>query len=449
MKFNASAENDTNLGAPLQLNTFNKSKHGLVDSTQYSLLECLYDKQLLACGFQERFEILNSYLDDLKAQKLYTYRREMAGACLPMVEMEKKQSMIHLASNDYLNMSQHPRVKSAAALALETYGMGSGSVPMLTGTHALHTRLEKKLAEFKGVEDAMIFSSGYGTNMGVLRALLGPHDVAICDAYAHASLMDGCAHASRMVFRHNDLNSLEHCLNKAKDQQNKLVVLDGVYSMDGDIARLDEITEMAHHYGAWVLMDDAHGTGVIGQNGRGTLDYFAHRAKADVLTGTFSKALGSVGGFVGGSKEMISYLQIATRSYMFSTSPALPVTAGVIAALEVLESNPDCIQKLWRNIDYFTDALRNMGLNIGNTQTAIIPIILGDDTKVKQMAYQLHEAGILVNAVPYPAVPKKLTRVRVSLTAGLELEQLNYALEQIEKTLHKLCLKSSLATVHG
>jgi len=417
----------------VEMLSFDTSSSGHIDCHKYSLLETLYDQRLHHFSFDQRFEILNSYLDDLRSNNLYMYKRALHSGCNTVVELEGKKKMINLASNDYLNMSQHPRVKSAVAEAVHKYGLGSGSVSMLGGTMLIHQMLENKLAAFKGLEKVMVFSSGYGTNIGVIRALLTEKDVAICDMYAHASLLDGCTNTNRLFFKHNDIKSLEITLQKASAYNNKLVIVDGVYSMDGDIALLDEIVDVAHKYGAWVLMDDAHGTGVIGMNGRGTCDYFDLHGKVDIVTGTFSKALGAVGGFVGGKKGMIDFLQIACRSYMFSTSPPAPVAAGVMEALHILEEEPQIMRNLHRNIQYFKKRVLEMGFNIGNTETAIIPLIIGNDSVVKKMALRLHEAGILVNPVPYPAVPKKLTRVRISLSAGLTQAQLDYALDEIER----------------
>ena len=284
----------------------------------------------------------------------------------------------------------------------------------------------------------MLFTSGYGANVGTIKALLKDNDVAICDMYAHASLMDGCSNTNKLYFKHNDMESLTVALKKAKAYNNKLVIVDGVYSMDGDLAKLDEIVDLAHQYGAWVMVDEANATGVIGDEGRGSAEYFGLEGKIDIISGTFSKALGAVGGFVAGSREMITYLQVASRSYMFSTAPAMPVIAGVIEALNVIEDEPQLREKLWNNIAYFKHGLVEAGFNIGDSETAIIPLIIGDDFKVKEMTHRLHNAGIFVNAVPYPAVPKKLTRVRLSLTAGHTIEQLDTALREIIRVAKEL-----------
>jgi len=417
---------------------FNASGPGMIDSARYTLLEVLHDKRLDCLSFKERVEIMSSFIAGTKAVQHYTYRRELLGASDAEVNVKcgvynKIQKMINLASNDYLNLSIHPRVRKAAADCVLQFGLGSGSAPMLMGTHSIHRKLEQKIAAFQNCESAMLFTSGYGANTGVLKALLKENDVAICDMYAHASLMDGCTHTNQLYFLHNDINSLKSALKKAAGYKNKIVIIDGVYSMDGDIAKLDEILAVAHAYGAWVLCDEAHATGIIGDCGKGTAAHFGLEGKVDIITGTFSKALGGVGGFVAGSKALISYLQIAARSYMFSTSPPLPVAAAMLEALNIIETEPLLMQNLWNNIRYFRNALQLMGFNTGASETSIIPVIIGNDFLVKEITHRLHNAGVLVNAVPYPAVPKKLTRIRLTLSANLAKDQMDYALEQIEK----------------
>jgi glycine C-acetyltransferase len=417
---------------------YNLSESGMIDSGRYTLLEVLHDKRLDYLSFKDRHEIMNSFLSNMKAGQHYTYRRELLNACNTEVSVKcnmnnKTEKMINLASNDYLNLSIHPRVRKAAAGCVLQSGFGSGGSPILTGTHTIHRKLEQKIAAFQNCESAMLFTSGYGANTGVLKALLRDNDVAICDMYAHASLMDGCVHTNQLFFAHNDMKSLERTLQKAAGYKNKIVIIDGVYSMDGDITKLDEILVLAHAYGAWVLCDEAHATGVIGDCGKGTAAHFGLEGKVDIITGTFSKALGGVGGFVAASKELINYLQIATRSYVFSTSPPLPVAAAMLEALNVIESETLLMQKLWENISYLRNGLQLMGFNTGLSETSIIPVIIGNDTLVKEMTWRLHQAGVLVNAVPYPAVPKKLTRIRITVSANLTKAQMDYALEQIGK----------------
>ena len=422
---------------------FALSPNGTFSSEKYSLLDVMADERLKHLSLSERMEILCSYTDDTKAGKHYSYRRELLTGCQNKVAINeiahgRPKELINLSSNDYLNLSQHARVKRAVTECVNDFGLGIGSAPMLSGTSYLHKKLENKLAALKKTEAAMLFTSGYGANIGTLKALLKENDVAICDMYAHASLMDGCSNTNKIYFKHNDMESLESALNKAKQYKNKLVIVDGVYSMDGDIAKLDQIVEIAHRHSAWVMVDEAHATGVLGAEGRGSAEYYGLEGKIDIISGTFSKALGAVGGFVAGNKELINYLQVACRSYMFSTAPAMPVIAGVIEALNVIEDEPQLRKNLWDNIEYFRNGLIDAGFNIGESETAIIPLIIGDDYKVKEMTHRLHLAGIFVNAVPYPAVPKKLTRVRLSLTSGHTKEQLDIALREIIRVAKEL-----------
>lgn len=351
----------------------------------------------------------------------------------------KPKEMIYLASNDYLNLTKHPRTISAGKKALEKYGTGAGSVPLLGGTFDIHIELEKKIAKFKGCANAILYSSGYGANSGTLLGLLQDKDIAILDRLVHASIIDGCKGTNVKYFRHNDLKSLEQVLERNKNQyRTKLVVVDGVYSMDGDISHLDKIVELAHENGAYVMVDDAHATGVIGKNGHGTPEYYNIEGKVDIVFGTFSKALGAVGGFVAANEELVELLHFYSRAYMFSAAPTPQAVGSVIEALDVIESEPELREQLWENIKYFKENLLNLGFNIGNSQTAIFPIIIGDDYKVKEACRMLHERGVYANLVLYPAVPKRLSRLRMSLMSTHTKEHLDKALNVLEDVGKKL-----------
>lgn len=351
----------------------------------------------------------------------------------------KPKEMIYLASNDYLNLTKHPRTISAGKKALEKYGTGAGSVPLLGGTFDIHIELEKKIAKFKGCANAILYSSGYGANSGTLLGLLQDKDIAILDRLVHASIIDGCKGTNVKYFRHNDLKSLEQVLERNKNQyRTKLVVVDGVYSMDGDISHLDKIVELAHENGAYVMVDDAHATGVIGKNGHGTPEYYNIEGKVDIVFGTFSKALGAVGGFVAANEELVELLHFYSRVYMFSAAPTPQAVGSVIEALDVIESEPELREQLWENIKYFKENLLNLGFNIGNSQTAIFPIIIGDDYKVKEACRMLHERGVYANLVLYPAVPKRLSRLRMSLMSTHTKEHLDKALNVLEDVGKKL-----------
>ncbi len=347
------------------------------------------------------------------------------------------REMIMMASNNYLGLTTHPAVIEAARKALEKYGAGAGSVPLLGGTLDLHKELEYKLARMKGCEDAVIFTSGYSSNVGCVSALVRKGDVAVNDRLNHASIIDGCrlSGGELRTFKHNDPESLEKVLQSCEAQgfMGKLVIVDGVFSMDGDITNLPAIKKIADRYGARLMIDEAHATGVIGENGRGTPEHFKMEGEIDLVAGTLSKALAVVGGFVASSKEVVNYLRFYARSHMFSTALPPAAAGALIAGIDVIQNEPELRAKLWRNIRYMLANLRRMGFNLGNAETAIIPIIVGDETKLKLISREVHQAGIFVNPVYYPAVPKKLSRLRLSLMATHTQEDLDDTLAVLEK----------------
>ena len=386
----------------------------------------------------ERARALNEMYDDYLQQHHFYYKRVALNSSSPVRVVRdlytgEHKKMIYFASNDYLNLTTHPTVVEAGMQALIKYGAGSGSVPLLGGTLDIHVELEEKIAKFKGCESAIIYTSGFGSNSSTLLSLLQKEDVAILDRFVHASIIDGCQGTNTKIFRHNNLDSLEKILKKYKDNyRTKMIAVDGVYSMDGDIAPLDKIVGLARKYNAYTFVDEAHATGVIGKNGKGTLEHHNVEGEIDLVSGTFSKALGGVGGFVAGTKEVIRMLHFYSRSYMFSTAMSPQTCASLLAAIEVIENEPEIRHKLWNNIFYLRSNLRKMGFNIGNSETAIFPIIIGDDFKVKEICRELHEMNVYVNPVLYPAVPKKLARVRISLMSTHEKEHLDILLNAIE-----------------
>lgn len=393
----------------------------------------------------KRAEIFGEYVNHTIDLRHDYYRRISLVGAEPVMTIFDKYSMrpkemIYMASNDYLNLTKHPKTIQAGIDALKKYGTGSGSVPLLGGTFDIHIELEKKIATFKGCEDALLYTSGYGANAGSLLGLLQENDIAILDRLVHASIIGGCGRTNVKFFKHNDLNSLERVLTNCKKDKyrTKLVVVDGVYSMDGDIAPLDKIVELAHSNDAYVMVDEAHATGVIGHNGRGTPEYFNIEGKVDIVSGTFSKALGCVGGFVAANAELIELLHFYSRNYMFSAAPTPQVVGSLLAAIEIIETEPEIRHKLWDNIHYFKWNLQKLGFNIGNSTTAIFPIIIGDDYKVKEACRMLHERGIYANLVLYPAVPRKLSRLRLSLMATHTREHLDKTLEVLEYIGRKL-----------
>lgn len=346
------------------------------------------------------------------------------------------REMIMMASNNYLGLTTHPAVIEASRKALEKYGAGAGSVPLLGGTLDLHKELEAKLAKMKGCEDAIIFTSGYSSNVGCVSALVRKNDVAINDRLNHASIIDGCrlSGGSLRTFKHNDLNSLEQVLRSSDEQGflGKLIIVDGVFSMDGDISNLPGIKALAHRYDARIMIDEAHATGVIGENGRGTPEHFKLEGQIDIVAGTLSKAFAVVGGFVASSRKVVNYLRFYARSHMFSTALP-PASAGALSAgIDVIEHEPELRKKLWYNINYMISNLKGMGFNLGNAQTAIIPIIIGNEELLMKISREIHQAGIFVNSVYYPAVPKKLSRLRLSLMATHTQEDLDDTLAVLE-----------------
>jgi len=345
------------------------------------------------------------------------------------------KNMINFGSNDYLNLTSHPKTKQAAMEALQKYGTGAGSAPVLGGNFDLHQNLINKVAEIKHTEDAIIFTSGYATNIGSLKALLKEGDLAIVDQYAHASIQDGCTSAMVRIFKHSDMNSLENVLrlNSTGNFRTKIICIDGVYSMDGDIAPLPEIMQIAKKYNAFVYVDDAHAVGVIGATGKGTCEHFHLEGKIDFIAGTFSKAIGSQGGYVAASKEVIEYLRYYSRAHMFSTAMTPAAAAASLAAIEIITSNQDRKNKLWKNINYLRGKLLSNGFNIGSSETAIIPIIIGNDEKVMKMNNYLHEQNIYTHAVVFPAVPIELSRIRLSLTQDHTEEELDLLVEHLVK----------------
>lgn len=424
---------------------FEISPDGEIDANKYSLYNFTGDPKLESAEWDSRIDMMTSWFKDMRSKNRFLYERQSQNGSKVLTKVKDPMTgqikeMLNLASNDYLNLSQDPRIWDRIKKETVHYGSGgAGGVPLLSGSMDIIQELQDKIASMKGMEASIVYSSGYGANFGTISALLGRKDIAIYDMYAHASLIDGSKGSNKKFFQHNCPESLEKVLKSVQNNYvNKLVVLDGVYSMDGDIARLPEILDVAHYYGAWVLVDEAHATGVIGENGKGTLSHFNLEGKVDIVTGTLSKAVGSVGGYVTASEKLINYLKYTSRSFMFSTSPFIPSVIASLEALEMIDQNIAPMDKLWENIRYVKSRLLEAGFNIGNAETAIFPIILGDDNLVKEMTFRLHEKNIFVNPVPYPAVPRKLTRVRLSVTAGFSIDQLKYVMDSIEEVAREL-----------
>ncbi len=407
-----------------------------MDSTKMSLADFA---SIPGADIMERGRQFCEFIEDAKRLDQYQWRRVSLDPSGPVRRVIDRRTgkileMVYLASNDYLNLTMHPKVIQAGIDALSKYGAGAGSVPMLGGTLDITLELEQKVAKFKGTESAIIYTSGFGSNTGTLLSLLHKQDVAVLDRLVHASIIDGCQNTNIRTFKHNDMDSLESVLKRVKNKYvTKLVAVDGVYSMDGDIAPLDQIVEIAHRHGAYVMVDEAHATGVIGKSGKGTPEHFGLEGQVDIVAGTFSKGLGAVGGFVASNHYVTELLTHYARSFFFSTAMPPAVIGCLLAALDVIEKEPVHKENLWKNIEYFRANLLDLGFNIGNSQTAIFPVIIGDDFKVREAARRLNEMGIYVNPVPYPAVPKKLGRIRMSLMSTHTREHLDRALNALEE----------------
>jgi glycine C-acetyltransferase len=371
----------------------------------------------------------------------HMYRRVMLSANANRVVVEdhqtgKAKEMIMMGSNSYLGLNNHPKVKAAAMAAAEKYGAGAGSPPHFSGYYDVHRELERGLSELKGAEDTCLYPSGYSTNVGVLSCFLGPKDTIIIDKLAHASIIDGAllSGAKITTFRHNDMDSLERVLIQTKKGLgDRIVVVEGVYSMDGDIAPLKDIYDLVKKHDAKLMVDEAHSTGVLGKTGKGSPEHFDLEGKLDIVMGTFSKSLGGVGGFISAKKEVIRYLRFFSRAYFFAASPTPMQVAGQIAALDVLKTEPQWHAQLWDNIKYFHAELRKRNFDIERTQTAITPIVIGDTFIMREIAKFMDEQGVFVNPVPYPAVARKKDRLRLSLSASHTREDLDKVISLLDE----------------
>ena len=380
-------------------------------------------------------------------REIETWRQE--GVFRPLTEIESEQGsrvvirgkeVIQLSSNNYLGLTTHPRLKEAALEAVRTYGAGTGSVRTIAGTFSMHERFEEKLARFKHTEAALVFQSGFTANVGVIASILGEEDVVISDELNHASIIDGIrlTKASRRIYRHADLDDLEKALKETQSARTRLVVTDGVFSMDGDIAPLKEIVELCEKYGAVVMVDDAHASGVLGKNGRGTVDHFGLHGRVHIQVGTLSKAIGVLGGYVAGSRTLRDYLIHRARPFLFSTSHPPAVTAACSAAIDVLLEEPELIDRLWENTRFFKEGLRKLGFDIGDSQTPITPVIVGEGAKAMALSDALFEEGVYAQGIAYPTVPKGKARVRTIVTATHTREDLQQALDAFERAGKKI-----------
>ena len=368
------------------------------------------------------------------AMGIYPYFREIQSDQDTEVLISGKKVLM-FGSNAYLGLTNHPKVKEAAIEAIKKYGTGCAGSRFLNGTFDLHLQLEKRLAEFVGKEDAIVYSTGFQVNLGVVSCITGREDYILWDELDHASIIEGhrLSFSTKLKFKHNDMDSLEKQLQKCEPDKVKLIVIDGVFSMEGDVAKLPEIVALAKKYNASVMVDEAHGIGVFGDHGRGTCNHFGVTNDVDLIMGTFSKSFASIGGFIASDEPVINYLRHHSRSYIFSASNTPAATAAANAALDIMLSEPERIQHLWDLTHYALDGFRNMGCEIGHTSTPIIPLFIRDNDLTFLIVKELFESGIFGNPVVAPAVASEDTLIRFSLMATHTKEQLDYALETIHK----------------
>lgn len=383
---------------------------------------------------------LGKQLEELKQKGTYFKLRVLEDECAPECTFDGKK-VINLASNNYLGLTTHPKLREAAIEATRKFGVGPGAVRTIAGTMSLHMELEEKIARFKNVEACVVFQSGFTANAGTVSAILGKEDFIISDELNHASIIDGArlSRAKILVFRHKDVAHAEEQLASVKDQPgHKLIITDGVFSMDGDIGPLPGLCDIAEKYGAIMMVDDAHSSGVLGKNGRGTIDHFNVHGRVDIQVGTLSKAIGSIGGYVCGSRDLIEFLYHRGRPFLFSTSHPPSVAATCIAAFDVLEQEPQLIEQLWKNTRFFKKELGALGFNIGGvttpaSETPITPIIVGEGRLAMEFSRELFKEGVMATGIAFPTVAEGKARIRTIMTATHTQDQMERALEVLKK----------------
>jgi glycine C-acetyltransferase len=390
---------------------------------------------------------LTGVLDELKAKGTHFRLRVLDDQQAPVCHYDGKE-VINLASNNYLGLANHPKLVQASLQATRELGVGSGAVRTIAGTMRIHMELEEKIARFKNVEACVVFQSGFAANAGTVSAVLGKEDFILSDELNHASIIDGArlSRAKIKVFRHKDVAHCEELLKEIENEPgHRLVITDGVFSMDGDIGPVDKLAALAEKYGAIMMVDDAHASGVLGRNGRGSIDHFGMHGRVDVQVGTLSKAIGALGGYVCGSKDLIDYLYHRARPFLFSTSHPPSVAATCIAAFEILEQEPERIERLWSNTRYFQGELKHAGFNIGGvntpaTETPITPVIIGEGRAAMEYSRALFEEGIMGTGIGFPTVPEGKARIRLILTSEHTKAQMDRALETLERVAKRMGL---------
>jgi glycine C-acetyltransferase len=387
-----------------------------------------------------QLQYMSDELQRLREQGLYQRLRILEGEQLPVGRFDGLD-VINLSSNNYLGLTTHPKLKDRAIEAIEKFGVGSGAVRTIAGTMALHMELERKIAQFKNVEASVVFQSGFTANAGTVQAIIGPEDVIISDELNHASIIDGCRLSKAEIkrFPHKDMDACERILKEVAGRSGrKLLITDGVFSMDGDIAPLPQLVDLAKKYECIMMIDDAHASGVLGRNGRGTVDHFNLHGCVDIQVGTLSKAIGALGGYVCSTGEVIEFLYHRARPFLFSTSHPPSVAATCLAAFELLDEEPQLVQRLWDNTRFFKEGLKKLGFNTGASETPITPVIVGEAALAYQFSRELFQAGVFAQGIGYPTVPMGKARLRTIVTATHTRDQLAQALESFETIGKKL-----------
>jgi glycine C-acetyltransferase len=379
-------------------------------------------------------QYLGDELEGLKTQGLYRHLRILEDEQRAHTIVDGRR-VVNLSSNNYLGLTTHPRLRERALEAVQDFGVGSGSVRTIAGTMAIHMELERRLAEFKHTEAVVVFQSGFTANAGTVSSILTRDDVVISDALNHASIIDGCrlSRAAIKVFPHKDIAAARTILQELPAAQRKLLITDGVFSMDGDLGPLPALCDLAEEFGCIMMVDDAHASGVFGKNGRGTVDHFGMHGRVDVQVGTLSKAIGVLGGYVAGSRDLIDFLHHRARPFLFSTSHPPAVAAAGIAALDVLIEEPQLIDQLWENTRFFKAGLAKHGFDTGISESPITPVIVGDGTLAMKLSDRLFEEGVFAQGIAFPTVAKDKARVRTIVTATHSREDLQFALDVFKR----------------
>jgi glycine C-acetyltransferase len=386
-------------------------------------------------------DFINEELDKLKEAGLLINVRTIEGPQGAWITVDGEK-VLNLCSNNYLGLANCPQLKTASQKAIDAYGVGPAAVRTIAGTTTLHKELERKLALFKGVESTISFQSGFCANLAVIPAIVGKEDIVFSDELNHASIIDGCRLSKTRIVRYEHCNSedLQAKIHTEKDIKRKLIITDGVFSMEGDISPLPEIVEIAEKYGAITMVDDAHGEGVLGRGGRGIVDHFNLHGKVDIEVGTMSKAFGVVGGYIAGTKRLTDYLMQKGRPFLFSSAVTAADVAACIAVVDTLNESDDLVKKLWSNTRFFQDRVKQTGFNIGNTKTPITPVMIGDARVARNFSQKLFKEGIFAQSIGYPTVPVGKARIRVMLSATHSEKDLTWAIDHFERIAKALSI---------